>query len=320
MGSLYDSVVTMKSIGFLFPGQGAQFVGMGQDFYSFSGPAKSVFDQANQILGDHISDLCFQGPEAELTRTRNAQIAIFVTSLAVLKTLHDQFPQIIPSLACGLSLGEFTALVALESMTFEDGLRLVKRRGELMEEACQKNPGTMASLLGISIENCLALCKETNTELANLNSYDQFVISGPVEAVNQACELAKTKGAKRVIPLKVGGAFHSSLMNHAKAGLEEALKEVRIAKPKGTFIPNVTGEAVSDPETIRTLLAKQLTSSVQWIKTMETISKFQSMEFLELGPGKVLKGLARKINPNINVINLEKKEDFNQLKLIAVEP
>lgn len=307
-----------KSIGFLFPGQGAQFVGMGRDFYASSQPAKLVFDQADQILDFKISQICFQGPEAELTRTINAQLAIFVTSLAVLRTLKANFPQISPSLSCGLSLGEFTALVALESISFEDGLKLVKRRGELMEEACQKNPGTMASLLGISVENCLALCKETNTELANLNSYDQLVISGSTDAVSKACEVAKSKGAKRAIPLKVGGAFHSSLMNHAKSGLEEALKKITIAKPKGTFIPNVTGEVVSEPETIRTLLAKQLTSSVQWIKTMETVARFESMDFLEIGPGKVLKGLAKKINPNINVINIEKIEDIEQLKPMMV--
>ncbi len=308
----------MKAVGFLFPGQGAQHIGMGQDFYASSQPAKSVFDQADQILGFKISEVCFRGPESELTRTINAQLGIFVTSLAILKTLQVLFPQMKPSLACGLSLGEFTALVSLQSITFEDGLRLVKRRGELMEEACQKNPGTMASLLGISIENCLALCKETNTELANLNSPDQLVISGTIEAVHKACELAKSKGAKRAIPLKVGGAFHSSLMNHAQKGLEETLQKVTISAPKGTFIPNVTGEAVSDPKTIRVLLAKQLTSSVQWIKTMESASQFQSMDFLELGPGRVLKGLAKKINPNVNVINVEKKEDLEQLKPIMV--
>ncbi len=313
-------MVTAKSFGFLFPGQGAQFVGMGQDFYSSSVPAKSLFDQADQILGYKISELCFQGPESELIRTLNAQIAIFVTSLAVLKALRSHFPQITPSLSCGLSLGEFTALVALESITFEDGLRLVKRRGELMEEACQKNPGAMASLLGISVEDCLALCKETHTELANLNSPDQLVISGAVHAVHKACELAKSKGAKRAILLKVGGAFHSSLMNDAKIGLEETLRKITIFKPKGIFIPNITGASVSDPETIRILLAKQLTGSVQWIKTMETVARFQPMDFLELGPGRVLKSLAKKINPNLNVINIEKTEDLHQLKPITVEP
>lgn len=321
MGGLRDPMVDdmKKSFGFLFPGQGAQFIGMGLDFYNSSKPAKVLFDQADQLLGYEISKISFNGPESELTRTINAQISIFVTSLAVLEALKFHFPNLKPVLACGLSLGEFTALVAVESISFEEGLKLVQRRGELMEEACQKHPGTMASLLGISIENCLALCKETNTELANLNSYDQLVISGPIEAIQHACQLAKSKGAKRVIPLKVGGAFHSSLMNSAKTGLEEALKKIRILKPKGTFIPNVTGETVSDPETIRTLLAKQLTSSVQWIKTMETVAQSQFLEFLEIGPGKVLKGLAKKINPNIVITNVEKLEDMNQLKPTMVE-
>ncbi len=309
----------MKKIGFLFPGQGAQYVGMGRDFYDSFEPARSVFDQADKILGFKISEICFRGPDSELIRTSNAQIAIFVTSLAVLYSLQSVYPKLNPSLSCGLSLGEFTALVALKSISFEEGLQLVRRRGELMEEACQKNPGTMASLLGITVENCLALCREMGTELANLNSYDQLVISGSLETVAKACELAKSKGAKRAIPLKVGGAFHSSLMNHAKTGLEEVLRKVTIQKPQGTFIPNVTGEPVNDPEVIRTLLAKQLTSPVQWIKTMETVSKFEAMELLELGPGRVLKGLAKKINSNLNVISVEKREDLEQLKPITVE-
>ena len=188
-----------------------------------------------------------------------------------------------------------------------------------MEEAAHKNPGTMASILGLSIKDCTALCEETGTELANLNSNDQIVISGSIDKVNKACEVAKTKGAKRAIPLKVGGAFHSSLMSHAKIGLEEALEKVVIDKPKGTFIPNVTGEPVSDPKTIRLLLAKQLTNPVQWIKTMETAGRLGIKEYLEIGPGRVLKGLARKINPELNVTSIEKKADLDQLKPIAVD-
>ena len=309
----------MKEFGFLFPGQGAQVVGMGKDFYESNPEAKSIFDRATQLLGFGLTKLCFEGPDEELTRTVNAQIAIFVTSIAVLESVRRQHPHLKPKLACGLSLGEFTALVALESISFEDGLKLVRRRGELMEEANQKNPGTMASILGLSEKDCASLCVETKTELANLNSPEQFVISGSVEAVSKACEVAKAKGAKRAIPLKVGGAFHSSLMEYAKAGLEDALRKINIKAPKGTFIPNVTGELVSDPETIRTLLAKQLTSPVQWIKTMESVSRLGRTELLELGPGRVLKGLARKINPDLNVISIEKRSDLEQLKPISVD-
>ncbi len=309
----------MKEVGFLFPGQGAQSVGMGQDFYQNSPEARSLFDRSNQILGFELTKLCFEGSDEELMRTVNAQIAIFVTSLAVLQAVQSQYPKLKMKFACGLSLGEFTALIALEAISFEDGLKLVRRRGELMEEANQKKPGTMASILGLSVKDCASLCQETGTELANLNGSDQIVISGPMDSVNKACEVAKTKGAKRAIPLKVGGAFHSSLMEHAKAGLEDALHKVSIKPPKGIFIPNVTGEPVSNPETIRALLSKQLTSSVQWIKTMETVAGLGSFELLELGPGRVLKGLARKINPKLNVTSIEKKADLEQLKPILVE-
>ncbi|MBI4358894.1 MAG: ACP S-malonyltransferase [Candidatus Omnitrophica bacterium] len=309
----------VKEIGFLFPGQGAQAVGMGQDVYIKSKEGRAVFDQANEMVGFPLSNLCFDGPDSELTRTVNAQIAIYVTSMAVLRALQAFSSQLRPVLACGLSLGEFTALVALDAISFEDGLNLVQRRGELMEEANQKNPGTMASILGLSLEDCTALCKETETELANLNSYDQMVISGTVDAVRQACEVAKKKGAKRALPLKVGGAFHSSLMIHARKGLEEALHKVKIKEPNGTFISNVTGEPVSNPETIRSLLAKQLTSPVQWVKTIEAIGRMGLKELFELGPGGVLKGLARKINPTLKVTSVETNAELEELKVILVD-
>jgi [acyl-carrier-protein] S-malonyltransferase len=222
-------------------------------------------------------------------------------------------------LACGLSLGEFTTLVALGAICFEDGLKLVRQRGEAMEAAAKKNPGTMASILGLSVEGCRALCQETGAELANLNSPEQIVISGTVESINKACALAKTKGAKRAIPLKVGGAFHSSLMEPARAGLEAALLNLKIEKPKGVFIPNVTGQAESDPEAIRKLLSKQLTSPVEWVKSMNYAAQSGTKEYLEIGPGKVLKGLARKINPELNVISIEKMGDLEQLKLITAD-
>lgn len=308
----------MKEIGFLFPGQGAQSVGMGEDFYKNSREARLLFDQANGFLGFSLTKLCFEGPEPELTLTGNAQIAIFITSLAVLSHLRAIFPHLKPFLGCGLSLGEFTALVALAAISFEDGLELVRKRGQLMEEANKKKPGTMASVLGLSISDCAAVCKVTGAELANLNSYDQIVISGSVEVVNRTCELVKEKGAKRVILLKVDGAFHSSLMSHAKAGLEEALKKVKIREPKGIFIPNVTGEPVSNSDEIRALLAKQLTSPVQWLKTMETVGRLRVKELLEIGPGRVLKGLARRINPELNVTSIEKIADLEQLRPVLV--
>ena len=309
----------MKEIALLFPGQGAQAIGMGKDFYKTSSEARSIFDKADELLHFQLSKLCFEGPDSELTRTVNAQVAIFVTSTAVLKAVRTFYPQFKPTLACGLSLGEFTALVALEAISFDDGLRLVRERGRLMEEANQKNSGTMASIIGLAVKDCVVICEETGSELANLNSYEQVVISGPIEAVNKACGLAKAKGAKRAVLLKVGGAFHSSLMKHAKNGLENVLRKIKIEEPKGTFIPNVTGEPTSNPEKIRQLLAEQLTNPVQWIKTMEAIGRLGLTELLEVGPGRVLKGLARKINPELNVMSIEKKADLEQLKPISVD-
>lgn len=309
----------MKPIGFLFPGQGAQFVGMGADFYKENQTARKIFNDADHQLGFSLSKLCFEGPDVELTRTMYAQVSIFVTSIAVLESVEAAFPRLKPSLACGLSLGEFSSLVALDAISFEDGLALVKKRGQSMEEAAQKNPGTMASIIGLTIEECSDVCKEAGTEVANLNSHDQIVISGSVDAVNQACELAKTKGAKRAILLKVGGAFHSSLMSSARSGLEEALKQVKITEPKGTFIPNVSGEIVSDPNRIRQLLADQLTSPVQWVKTMETATRIGIREYFEIGPGRVLKGLARKINPKLIVTSIEKNSDLGSLKPIGID-
>ena len=309
----------MKQLGFLFPGQGAQTIGMGKDLYTANEEAQSIFDQADRSAGFSLSKLCFEGPEPELTRTANTQIAIFVTSIATLAAIRSFFPKLKPALSCGLSLGEFVALVALEALSFEDGLQLVRKRGELMEEAGRKNPGTMASIIGLAINECKTVCSETGAEIANINSYEQVVISGSIDAVNAACQLAKLKGAKHVIVLKVGGAFHSPLMAHARSGLEEALRKIKIKEPKGIFIPNVTGEPVSDPSRIQKLLAEQLTSPVQWVRTMECVKELGVKELLEIGPGRVLKGLARKINPELAVTNIEKISDLEQLKPIAID-
>ena len=287
---------------------------MGKDLCELNDAAADIFHRADRLVGASLSKLCFEGPEVELTRTVNTQTAIFVTSLAALAALKSISPQLRPSLACGLSLGEFTALVALDSIPFEEGLKLVRRRGELMEEANRLQPGTMASIVGLSIDECKSLCRESGAELANINGYEQIVISGCPDHVNSACSLAKSKGAKLVVSLKVGGAFHSSLMTHARKGLEEALRKVQIRKPQGSFIPNVTGEPEQEPEKIRKLLAEQLTSPVQWVKTMEHIARSGLRELLEIGPGRVLRGLARKINADLKVVNIEKEADLAGFK------
>ena len=309
----------VKELGFLFPGQGAQAVGMGQDFYERNPAARQIFDRADKLLHFPLSNLCFHGPDSDLTRTSNAQAAIFVTSMAALAALRVAYPKLKPSIACGLSLGEFTALVALEAISFEDGLILVRKRGELMDEANQTKPGTMASVIGLSIEACESICKETGSWLANLNGYDQIVLSGSFESVEDACRLAEARGAKRVIVLKVGGAFHSPLMQYAETGLKEALKGISIKQPVGQFIPNVTGEPVSDPETIRALLAEQLTSPVQWVKTMEYLNQQGPKDLLEIGPGRVLKGLARRVEESkLSVYNVERNTDIDGLKNVIL--
>ncbi len=276
-------------------------VGMGKDLADQFPAARSIYDQADRALGYSISQLCFEGPEADLTRTKFAQPAIFVTSLAALAALKEKIADLKPHFAAGLSLGEFSALVAAGSITFEDGLRLVKERAEAMEAAAQKHPGAMASVMGLEESVCAEIAQAAGCELANLNSPDQFVLSGSVETIDQACVLAEQRGAKRAMKLKVGGAFHSKLMQDAKERLEKALLQTNITAPVCTFIPNATAKAVSAPDEIRSLLAKQLTSPVRWIETMQRAKESQLTQYLEMGPGKVLKGLARKCQPDLQV-------------------
>ena len=302
----------MARVGFLFPGQGAQFAGMGRDFYGQFPAAKAVFDRADQLLGYSLSKICFEGPEEELTRTLYAQPAIYVMSLAALAALKEKFLDIKPVFAAGLSLGEWTALAATGALAWEEGLKLVKVRAEAMEAAARKNAGTMASVLGLSLELCQEAAREAGCEIANLNSPDQIVLSGSVEAVTKAVPLAEAKGAKKVIPLKVGGAFHSSLMQEAGDVLAKALAGVMLKKPCCTFVPNATAEPAADPGQIKDLLARQVTSSVRWVETMAGADKSGAGLFLEIGPGKVLKGLARKcglraaVEPCGTVADLEK--------------
>ncbi|OGW79656.1 MAG: [acyl-carrier-protein] S-malonyltransferase [Omnitrophica bacterium RIFCSPLOWO2_12_FULL_44_17] len=309
----------MKQFGFLFPGQGAQAVGMGFDFYLKNQAAKKVFTQADEILNFPVTRLCFEGPDTELVRTKNTQIAIFVTSMATLESVKLQFPDLQPQVSCGLSLGEFTALTAIGAISFEDALKLVQIRGELMEQAAESNPGTMASIIGLSLDDIREICNETGAVPANINSPEQVVISGSVDSVKQACELCEANGAKRAIQLKVGGAFHSPLMKSAEEGLKKALQKIRVSKTNIPFIPNVTGEVVNEPETIRMLLANQLTSPVEWVKTMQTCHQMGLREFLEMGPGSVLKGLARKINSELIVYNINKTEHLEKLNTMMLE-
>ncbi len=307
-----------KPIGFLFPGQGAQFVGMGKDLFEQSHEAQKIFKHADQILGYSISQICFSGPESELTRTLYAQTGILVTSLAALAALREKCPDLRPALVAGLSLGEFTALTAAEAISFEDALKLVQIRAEAMELAAKNNPGTMASIMGLDLDSCKAVALEAGCEVANLNTPDQTVLSGTVASIGKACQIAEAKGAKRAMPLKVGGAFHSSLMKDAQKRLEDALATTQILPPSCTFIPNVTAKKVSDPNEIRTLLAKQLTNSVQWVQTLATAKLENITSYLEIGPGKVLKGLARKCQPEFEIYSFGAMADFKSLEPLSL--
>lgn len=286
---------------------------MGRDVAASYACAKKIYDSADSLLGYSISQLCFEGPEADLTRTVHAQPAIFVTSLAVLSVLIERYPYLSPGFSAGLSLGEFTALVACGSLSFADGLRLVRQRATAMETCAQKNPGTMASILGLAEKDCEEIAKESGCEIANLNSSDQIVLSGRVEAMAKACALAEQRGAKRAIVLKVGGAFHSSLMREAKEELEYALKATPVHPPKGIFISNALGCPISEPEKIRQLLVQQLISPVRWTQTMQHANQAGLPLFLEIGPGKVLKGVARKGYPNLRVEACGTIEDINHV-------
>ena len=291
---------------------------MGKDLFEQSPAARRLYQRADEVLGYALSQICFAGPETELTRTLYAQTGLWVTSLAALAALREKNPGLQPSLVAGLSLGEFTALTASGALSFEDALKLVQVRAEAMETAAKNNPGTMASVMGLDIEQCAAVAREAGCEIANLNTPDQTVFSGTLPAIERACKLAEARGAKRAMSLKVGGAFHSSLMDEAKARLEATLANTPIHAPQCAFIPNVTAQTVSNPEEIRSLLARQLTSPVQWVKTMATAKESGITFYLEIGPGKILKGLARKCQPAFEVFSFCGAADFKGLEPLTL--
>lgn len=315
MGFLFDQMVSQK-IGFLFPGQGAQYVGMGSEWARQFESARGVFQEADHLLNFSLSKICFEGPEETLTRTLHAQPAIYVTSLAFLAVLTEKRGALKPDFVAGLSLGEFTALTAAGALSFTEGVKLVQARAQLMENSAREVQGTMISVLGLTQEECQSIAKESGSQLANLNASDQFVLSGRTAAIEKAAQLAEGMGAKRVIQLKVGGAFHSSLMNSAKEGFREALKKISIKKPSCVFVANASAEVEAEPEKIRTLLAEQLTSPVRWIETMERAHSHGIRRFIEIGPGRVLKGLAKRIDSTLEVFSLEKVADLENLESV----
>ena len=283
---------------YVFPGQGAQFVGMGKDLYDNSPMAHELFEKANQILGFRITDLMFSGTDEDLRQTKVTQPAIFLHSVLLAKTLGENFK---PEMVAGHSLGEFSALVANGALSFEDGLSLVSKRALAMQKACEAEPSTMAAIVGLEDEIVEKICNEIDEVVvpANYNCPGQLVISGSVHGIDLACEKLTEAGAKRAIKLSVGGAFHSPLMEPARAELAEAINSTHFSIPICPVYQNVTAGPVSDPEVIKKNLIAQLTAPVRWTQTVKNMIADGCTSFTEVGPGQVLQGLVKKVDRTV---------------------
>lgn len=300
-------------IAFVFPGQGAQTVGMGKDFYDAFAIAKETFQEADDLLKEGLSKIIFEGPMDLLTETRNSQLAIFVVSMALLRTAQQQLPDLIPSVCSGLSLGEYTALSASQRLGFKETLLLVRERAHLMNEACEKVPGTMAAVLGMSADEIVAAVKDLpGVWVANFNAPGQTVISGTKEGIERAAIVLKERGAKRVIPLAVHGAFHSGLMQKAQDGLKPFIDRAVIQDSEIGFVMNVTGDYAKGVDAVRCNLEAQVTQSVKWEQGIKAMMREGIELFIEIGCGRTLTGLNKKIGA-ASCYSIEKINDLESI-------
>lgn len=307
-----------NKIAFIFPGQGAQYPGMGKDFYEHYTQAKETVEEAEDILGRSLKKIIFDGPESELTETRNSQVAIFVISMAILRVLQKQFPDIQPSFCAGLSLGEYTALTASNRLSFKESLSLVSHRAEFMNEACETAKGTMAVVMGLSFEQVQSAVDSLNMPkdiwVANINCPGQIVISGTDRGIEAAIKACQEKGAKRVLPLQVHGAFHSGLMQQAEERLAPFIQSAQLKEGTSDLVMNVVGDIVRDASSIRHNLIKQVTMSVKWEQGIGSMIREGADCFIEIGCGKTLAGLNKRMGLAVPTISIETVENLSALE------
>ena len=299
------ALAASNSTAFVFPGQGSQAVGMGKDLYLNSSSAREVFDEVDDVLGRSLSDVMFNGPSEDLTRTENAQPAILTASIAAWRTLEEATESVaIPDMAAGHSLGEYSALVVAGVLSVTDAVRLVCERGRLMQLACDERPGGMAALIGIDEVTVAEICREAGVDMSTVNTPEQIIIAGEHRGLAVALDMASARGAKKAIPLSVGGAFHSGLMSPAQSGLDEAIDSTEFQDPLVPIIGNVDAQPLQTAEDVKSELRRQLTSCVQWNNGIRHMLDDGVDEFVEMGNGRILGGMIRRIDRRAKVVNL----------------